>query len=203
MEHAQQPAQTRKLVSHRKKTLKRSLNRLYPTNLTVSEDLVDESVSVLYEIFNKYAPISKISPTFRNFYTIGSGYGKVVLLMAKQHAFLKVVGIEQDAEKIVYANTALNKIRDDSLRKRVEFYCISPNDSSLNYSNACWVFLNNEKISDEIQISITEKLIAELKAGCIVVSFKEMNISNFNQLNYISLPTTSSDNSKVYVYSKN
>jgi hypothetical protein len=191
-----QPVQTRKVVSHRKKTLKLSLNKLYPTNIIVNEDILEESIPVLYEIFNKYAPLSKITHTFRNFYIIGSGYGKLVLLMAKQHAFLKTFGIEYDSEKVVYANTALNKIRDDTLRKRIEFYCISPNDSTLNYNNACWVFLSLNTID------ITEKLASELKSGCIIVSFKQLYNVNFKELNYVSLPNAISADSKVYIYTK-
>ena len=197
--HAQQ---TRKVSSNRKKTLKRSLNKLYPTHISTNEGLLEESVPVLYEIFNTYAPLSKISVPYRNFYDICSGYGKVALSMAKQHGFLKTVGVEVDSEKVVLANTALNKIRDEGLRKRIEFYCISVVDPSLNYNNACWILLSNQFIRIEEQYSLIEKLVVETKSGCIIVSFKQIHNNNFKQLNYISLPTSNSADSKVYVYSR-
>lgn len=192
----------KKVVSNRKKTLKRSINKLYDTNKFSNEEILEDSIPILYEIFSTYAPLSKISIPFRNFYDIGSGLGKVVLGMAKQHAFLKTVGIDSDSEKIVLANTALNRIKDESIRKRIEFYCISTTDSSLSYSNGCWILLsNNFSRNEEIQ-SLIEKLSSELKCGSIIVSFKEINHSSFKKLNYITLPTAWSVNSKVFVYSR-
>ena len=187
------PAQTRKVVSHRKKTLKRSIHKLYPTN-TITDETI-ESIPVLFEIFNTYAPLSKISLPYRNFYHIGSGLGKVVISMAKEHSFLKAVGIESNSEKVILANTVLNKIREEGLRKRIEIYCISSSDSSLNYANACWILL-----SEEDHNSVIEKLVSEVKSGCIVLSFKEIYNSQFNKINYVSLPTSTSADSKVYVY---
>ena len=194
--------QTRKIVSNRKKTLKRSIHKLYPTYVSTNEGILEESIPVLYEIFNKYAPLSKISVVYRNFYDIGSGLGKVAISMAKQHAFLKTVGVEVDSEKVVLANTALNKIRDEPLRKRIEFYCISIIDPTLNYNNACWILLSNQFFRTEEQETLVEKLVTETKSGCIVISFKELHNSNFKELNYISLPTSNSPDSKVYVYSR-
>lgn len=194
--------QTRKVTTNRKKTLKRSIHKLYPSNYISTNEILEESVPVLYEIFNTYAPLSKISPSFRNFYDIGSGLGKVVISMAKQHSFLKTVGVEVNSEKVVLANTALNKIRDESLRKRIEIYCISLVDSTLNYNNACWVLLSNQFLKDEEQYTLIEKLVSETKSGCIIVSFKQIENRNFKELNYISLPTSWSADSKVYVYNK-
>lgn len=193
----QTPMQTRKVVSHRKKTLKRSIHKLYPTNTIVDEMILEENIPVLFEIFNKYAPVSKISLPYRNFYDIGSGLGKVVICMAKQHSFLKTVGIESISEKVIIANTALNKIRDEGLRKRIEFYCISNTDSTLNYANACWILL-----SEEDHNSVIDKLVSEVKSGCIIVSFKQLYNPHFNQINYVSLPTNTLVDSKVYVYAK-
>ena len=194
--------QTRRVVNNRKKTLKRSIHKLYPTNQFSNEEILEESIPILYEIFNTYAPLSKISIPFRNFYDIGSGLGKVVISMAKQHSFLKTVGVEVNYEKVVLANTALNKIRDESLRKRIEIYCISIVDSTLNYSNACWILLSNEFFRVEEQYMLIEKLVSETKSGCIIISFKQIENTNFKQLNYISLPTNWSVDSKVYVYNR-
>ena len=196
------PVQTRKVSTTRKKTLKRSIHKLYDTNKFSNNENLEETVPVLYEIFNKYAPLSKISVPFRNFYDIGSGLGKIVISMAQKHSFLKCTGIEVDSEKVVLANTALNKIRDESLRKRIEFFCISIIDSSVNYSNACWVLLSNNSFRDEEHYSLIEKLVNQLKTGSIILSFKQIYNVHFKELNYISLPTHISADSKVFVYTK-
>jgi len=197
-----QSVQPPKPTSARKRTLKRSYNlqRLYTTDKYSNEEILDESIPVLYEIFNKYAPLSKIAPPYRNFYDIGSGIGKVVIGIAKQYSFLKSVGVEIDSEKVVHANTALNKIRDDSLKRRIEMLCISMNDSTINYSNGCWFFISNLDFSHEDSSSLITKLENETKIGSIVVSLKDIHSDKFKQLNYISLPMGWSQDSKVYVY---
>lgn len=200
MQTSQQP----KLVTTRKRTLKRShnLQRLYTTDKYSNEEILEESIPVLYEIFNKYAPLSKIAPPYRNFYDIGSGLGKVVIGIAKQYAFLKSIGVEIDSEKVVHANTALNKLKDESLKRRIEMLCISMNDSTINYSNGCWFFISNLEFSDEDNNTLINKLANELKIGSVIVSLKELYSDKFKQMNYISLPMSWSQDSKVYIYMK-
>jgi tRNA G46 methylase TrmB len=197
-----QSVQPPKPTTARKRTLKRSYNlqRLYTTDKYSNEEILEESIPVLYEIFNKYAPLSKIAPPYRNFYDIGSGVGKVVIGIAKQYSFLKSVGIEIDSEKVVHANTALNRIKDDSLKRRIEMLCISMNDPTINYSNGCWFFISNLDFSYEDNSNLITKLGNESKIGSIIVSLKEISSDKFKQLNYISLPMSWSQDSKVYLY---
>jgi len=78
---------TRKVRISRKKTLK--FNKLYnglsgfglghsdgEHNITYGE-LKDESLPILYEVFSRYAPLSNIIGSYRNFYDLGSGVGKL------------------------------------------------------------------------------------------------------------------------------
>jgi len=197
-----QTTQVPKLVTTRKRTLKRShtLQKLYNTDKYSNEEMLEESIPVLYEIFNKYAPLSKISPPYRNFYDIGSGLGKVVIGIAKQYAFIKSIGIEIDSEKVIHANTALNKLKDESLKRRIEMLCISMNDSTINYCNGCWFFISNLDFSEEDNNNLITKLSNEVKTGSVIVSLKEIYSDKFKQLNYISLPMSWSQNSKVYIY---
>jgi len=191
-----------KLITTRKRTLKRSRNlqKLYTTDKYSNEEILENSIPVLYEIFNKYAPLSKIAPPYRNFYDIGSGIGKVVIGIAKEYGFLKSIGIEIDSEKVVYANTALNKLKDESLKRRIEMLCISMNDSTINYSNGCWFFISNLDFNEEDNNNLITKLSNEVKTGSVFVSLKEIYSDKFKQLNYISLPMSWSQDSKVYVY---
>jgi Histone methylation protein DOT1 len=210
-------SQTRKNLSHRKKTLKRGVQipklynglsgfgidkEKYPEHKTTYGEILPESIPVLYEIFSKYAPLNKISQPYRNFYDIGCGIGKVVIGMASQHSFLKCNGIEVVPERIIQANTALQRISDESLRKRIEFLCISMLDDSVNYTNACWIFISNLCFEKEINEKLFEKLSNEVKSGCVVVCSKEHNNSTFEKLNHMSLPMSWSDQAKVFIYKK-
>jgi len=208
---------TRKIATTRKKTLKKSSNlskiyeglsgfgidkNNYPDHKITYGEVLPESVTVLYEIFSKYAPLTKISQPYRNFYDIGCGIGKLVVGIASQHSFLKATGVEIVPERIIQANTALQRIRDDSLKKRIEFLCISMLDDSVNYSNACWIFISNLCITLETNEKLFEKLANEVKTGCIIVCSKSHSNTNFEELNIVTLPMTWSITSKVYVYKK-
>jgi tRNA G46 methylase TrmB len=208
---------TRKVITTRKKTMKRSSNisKLYeglngfgidknnfPDHKITYGEVLPESIPVLYEIFSKYAPLTKISQSYRNFYDIGCGIGKLIVGIASQHSFLKATGIEIVPERVIMANTALQRIKDDSLKKRIEFLCISMLDDSVNYSNACWIFISNLCMTLEVNTKLFEKLANETKTGCIIVCSKSHTNTNFEELNIVTLPMTWSNTSKVYVYKK-
>ena len=203
---------TRKVRISRKKTLK--FNKIY-NGLSGSEnteyidnkhitygELCDESIPILYEIFARYAPLSNIVGSYRNFYDIGSGIGKALLGMAVMNSSLKLTGIEIKSDLVQQANTALERIRDSSLRNRVEFICLSCVDDSIHYDKACWVFISNESFINGLNIQLIEKLNKELKPGAIIVCSKQIFNTNFQQLNYMTLPMSWSDDTKVYVYKK-
>jgi len=203
---------TRKVRISRKKTLKfhkiyhglsGSENTEYVDNKHINYgELCDESIPILYEIFSRYAPLSNIVSSYRNFYDLGSGIGKAVLGMASLNSSLKVTGIEIKSDLVQQANTALERIRDSSVKQRTEFLCLSFLDDSIHYDRACWVFLSNEGITHAINNQLIQKLEKELKAGAIVVCSKQIHSSQFQQLNFMTLPMTWSDDTKVYVYKK-
>jgi SAM-dependent methyltransferase len=203
---------TRKVRISRKKTLK--FNKIYQ-GLSGSEkseyvdnkhivygELCDESISILYEIFARYAPLSKIVGSYRNFYDIGSGIGKAVLGMAALNSSLRLTGIEIKSDLVMQANTALQRIRDNSVRNRVEFLCLSCVDDSIQYDKACWVYVSNEGFDSSTNETLIQKLDNELKPGAVVVCSKEIYSSNFQKLNYMTLPMSWSDDTKVFVYKK-
>lgn len=203
---------TRKVRISRKKTLK--FNKIYQ-GLSGSEkseyvdnkhivygELCDESIPILYEIFARYAPLSKIVGSYRNFYDIGSGIGKGVLGMATLNSSLRLTGIEIKSDLVMQANTALQRIRDSSVKNRVEFLCLSCVDDSIHYDKACWVFTSNEEFDTVTNEKLMKKLDNELKPGAILVCSREIYSSNFQKLNYITLPMSWSDDTKVFVYKK-
>lgn len=207
-----QTKSTRKVRISRKKTLK--LNKLYEGlsgfNLENSNEDSDtryyelkaESIPILYEIYSRYAPLSNIIGSYRNFYDLGSGVGKNVLGLTALNSSLKGVGVELISERVQQANTALQRLRDTSIKQRVEFVCLSFLDDSINYNNACWVFVSNLYFNDHTNQQLSEKLERELNIGSIVVSSKALYSTKFEQLNHITLPMSWSDESKVYVYKK-
>lgn len=203
---------TRKVRISRKKTLK--FHKIYQ-GLSGSEkseyvdnkhiaygELCDESIPILYEIFARYAPLSKIVGSYRNFYDIGSGIGKAVLGMAILNSSLRLTGIEIKSDLVQQANTALERIRDSSVKNRVEFLCLSCVDDSVRYDKACWVFISNEMFDNNVNQKLIEKLDKQLKPGVIVVCSKEIYSSNFQKINYITLPMSWSDDTKVFIYKK-
>lgn len=203
---------TRKVRISRKKTLKfhKLYNGLSGFGLGESNgehtitygELRDESLPILYEIFSRYAPLSNIVGSYRNFYDLGSGVGKVVLGLTALNSSLKGIGIEVVTERVQQANTALQRVRDSSIRQRVEFVCLSFLDDSIHYGKACWIFISNLCFTDDVKQNLVEKLERELNAGVIVVCTKELNSDKFEQVNHITLPMSWSDESKVYVYKK-
>ena len=207
-----QTKSTRKVRISRKKTLK--LNKLYEglsgfdlvdasenSNIIYGE-LKDESIPILYEIFSRYAPLSNVISSYRNFYDLGCGIGKIVLGLTALNSSLKGVGIEIISERVQQANTALQRLRDTSIKQRVEFVCLSFLDDSINYNNACWVFISNLCFTDETKEQLLEKLERELNTGSIVVCSSQLNSTKFEQLNHVTLPMSWSDEFKVYVYKK-
>lgn len=188
------PTIVSKVRTHiRKKTLKRlplkPLAKLYNGD---TEGLSHESIPILYEIYTKYAPLLKIAQPFRNFYHIGSGSGKLVIGLAYMNSTLKSTGIETTPESVKDGNTALEKVRYEQVKRRIELLCISPLNESVQYTNACWIFLSELPDKD----LIIDKLANEVKKGCIIVCETQITNPEFQELNYITLE------SKVFVYTR-
>lgn len=211
--------ETRKVVSTRKKTLRRSIipfPRLYNNlsgfnvntdNLaehkTLYGEVLPESIPILFEIFQKHAPLTKITMAHKNFYDLGCGIGKVVVGFTYLNSYIKTTGIEIVPERIQMANEALSRIRDSSIQSRIEFYCISMFDDSINYSNACWIWVSNLAFDKDNNSLLFEKLAKETKKGCLIVCNKESDNKAFTYINAYTLPMSWSQTSKVHVYIKN
>lgn len=210
------PVQTH--VRQRKKTYKQRRNpidRIYSglTGFGVSVDGLEEhatmygeldntSIPVLYEIFSKYAPLSKIASPYRNFYEVGCGIGKIVVGFAHTNTLINSIGLEIVPERVKIAHTALERIRDETIKNRIEILCISMLDPSVNYADACWIYVANLCFAPDVQAQLLTKLENETKTGCILVCSKEIASSQFELCNRCTLPTSWSNESKAYVYRK-
>ena len=211
--------ETRKIVSTRKKTLRKStipFTRLYNNldgfkvsteNLlehkTTYGEVLPESIPILFEIFQKHAPLTKITMAHKNFYDLGCGVGKVVIGFTYLNSYIKTTGIEIVPERIQMANEALSRIRDNSIQSRIEFYCISMLDDSINYSNACWLWVSNLVFDKNMNTLLFDKLAKETKKGCLIVCSQRSDNTAFTHINEYTLPMSWSQTSKVHVYIKN
>lgn len=219
MEQQKQSLETRKVTTIRKKTLRRTaipLARLYNNlngfsanteNLvehkTTYGEVLPESIPILFEIFQKHAPLTKITMAHKNFYDLGCGIGKIVLGFSYLNPYLKCTGIEIVPDRVKMANEALSRVRESSIKSRIEFYCISMMDDSINYSNACWIWISNLVFSKEINAKLFEKLAKETKKGCLIVCSQRTDNTAFSYINEYTLPMTWSQTSKAVVYIKN
>lgn len=210
--------ETRKVTTSRKKTLRRPIipiSRLYNnldgfkaniSNLldhkTTYGEVLPESIPILFEIFQKHAPLTKITMAHKNFYDLGCGIGKIVIGFTYLNPYIKTTGIEIVPERIQMANEALSRIRDKSIQSRIEFYCISILDDTINYSNACWIYISNLVFDNSMNTLLFEKLAKETKKGCLIVCSKESNNVAFSHINEYTLPMSWSQTSKVHVYIK-
>ena len=211
--------ETRKLVSTRKKTLRKSIipfTRLYDnldgfkaktTDLvahkTTYGEVLPESIPILFEIFQKHAPLTKITMAHKNFYDLGCGIGKVVVGFTYLNSYIKTTGIEIVPERIQMANEALSRIRDSSIQSRIEFYCISMLDDSVNYSNACWIWISNLMFTPELNTELFNKFAKETKKGCLIICSSRCYNQAFTHINDYTVPMSWSQTSKVHVYIKN
>lgn len=212
--------ETRKVVSTRKKTLRRTsvipLTRLYDNldgfkanienileHKTTYGEVLPESIPILFEIFQKHAPLTKITMAHKNFYDLGCGIGKVVIGFTYLNSYIKTTGIEIVPERIQMANEALSRTRETSIKSRIEFYCISMLDDSVNYSNACWIWVSNLSFDKDINTLLFEKLAKETKKGCLIVCSNKSDNKAFTHINDYTVPMNWSQTSKVHVYIKN
>lgn len=211
--------ETRKVTSSRRKTLRKTtipFTRLYnnldgfranTTNLpdykTTYGEVLPESIPILFEIFQKHAPLSKITMAHKNFYDLGCGIGKIVVGFTYLNQYIKTTGIEIVPERIQMANEALSRIRENHIKSRIEFYCISMFDNSINFSNACWIWVSNLMFTKEMNTELFNKFGKETKKGCLVVCSQKPETTHFTYLNEYTLPMSWSQSSKVYVFIKN
>lgn len=212
--------ETRKVAPSRKKTLRRSstipIARLYnnmdgfkadTSNLvdhkTTYGEVLPESIPILFEIFQKHAPLTKITMAHKNFYDLGCGIGKIVVGFTYLNPYIKTTGIEIVPERVQMANEALSRVRDSSIQSRIEFYCISMLDDSINYSNACWIYISNLVFDKNMNALVFEKLAKETKKGCLIVCSQRNDSPSFTHINEYTLPMSWSQTSKVHVYIKN
>ena len=139
--------------------------------LTYGEVTLD-GVKQLAHIFQRH-PIASYPASRRVFYDLGSGIGKIVIMMASLVPSIISKGIELVNERHNMAMTAYRNIKEQSVRSRVEFINDSILDRSL--SDAAWIYVSNLCFSSEINDQLSEKLGRELQVHALIICSKPLD----------------------------
>jgi SAM-dependent methyltransferase len=111
----------------------------------------------------------------RTFYDLGCGIGRLVLGMAILHSEIKARGIEIVPDRVRQAHHAIQRLgKGRQITPRVQITHGSFLDATINYGDACWIFISNLCYDDTIQKNIHTKLETECKKGCVVICSREL-----------------------------
>jgi hypothetical protein len=166
--------------------------------LTYGEVTLD-GVKQLAHIFQRH-PITTYPVSRRVFYDLGSGIGKIVIMMASLVPSIISKGVELVNERHNMAMTAYRNIKEQSVRSRVEFIHGSILDRSL--SDAAWIYISNLCFSSEINDQLSEKLGRELQVRALIVCSKPLDHPSLRLIGQTKLSQTWSAESEAYVYEK-
>lgn len=163
-------------------------------------EVTEQGIQVLSDKIKHYCPVPRCGNTF---YDLGSGIGKVNMGMAILHPEIRSVGIEIVPERVRLAMSCLEKIKQKQIRNRILFHCGDFLSPDLNFKNAFCIFLSNLCFTKETNEQITEKIVREAPAECIIICSRELPVlptmltrleSNCN------VPMSWSASSACYIY---
>ena len=141
----------------------------------------------------------------RTFYDLGCGIGRLNLGMAILHPEIQSRGIEIVPDRVRQAHHAIERLsKAKQITHRIQITQGSFLDPSVNYGNACWIFLSNLCFDEKIQGEIYTKLDASCKKGCIIICSREFALptpSRFEKIELgLNVPMTWSNTSTCVVY---
>jgi len=171
---------------------------------TTYGEVAEVGMKNLSEKFMHHAPLTNFPETQRAFYDLGCGIGRLVLGMAILHPEIQSKGIEIVPDRVRQAHHAIERLKAKQVTSRIQIRHGSFLDVSVNYGDACWIFLSNLCFDEKIQEEIYRKLEAECKKGCIIICSREFAQPNPSRLEKIELgvnvPMTWSNTSTCAVY---
>jgi hypothetical protein len=216
---------TRRNKVHLRKTLKNTPNRIssfellfqgldgrsgvdtekYKGHHITYGEITERGMHGCSKIFEKYHPLDKVSLENRNFYDLGCGLGKCVIGMSLLHPQLRSIGIDIVEERIELARNALARVPSKNVQKRCTFHSGSFLEDRFHFNNACWIFISNLCMGDEVLRPLLAKLKAEMQIGSILLcsrDFPEIENSGFVLREMTSVPMTWSEKSNILVYQR-
>lgn len=171
---------------------------------TTYGEVAEAGMKILSEKFMHHGALTNFPEGQRTFYDLGCGIGRLVLGMAILHTEIQSKGIEIVPDRVRQGHHAIERLKAKQVTSRIQIRHGSFLDVSVNYGDACWIFLSNLCFDEKIQEEIYRKIEAECKKGCIVICSREFAQPNPSRLEKIELgvnvPMTWSNTSTCVIY---
>jgi SAM-dependent methyltransferase len=171
---------------------------------TTYGEVTPEGIKALDGLFTAQTPVRSLPVSQRTFYDLGCGVGKVVVGMALLHSELQCRGFEIVPDRVNFAQTALQRVKQRGVAGRIRYTTTSFLDSSVNLADAGWVYISNLCFDAETQEGLARKLEREAKPGAVVICSKDMPFTAGGKWHLKAsgqrVPMSWSSESNVYVY---
>ena len=163
-------------------------------------ELTLEGVEDLVKEYQKVKKIETYASDRQVFYDLGSGTGKIVLMVAALVPSLKSYGIELVKHRHEKALRALEQ-SDTNTKNNVTFLHGSFLDHPI--CNAGWIFISNLCFSKEINKEIAEKIEREVQTDTLIASSRDLPVdpNKFENINFF-LPMSWEKRSSAHLYRK-
>lgn len=166
---------------------------IYPTTYG---EITLKGIEQLIQIFQKNQPIQSYPEKQQVFYDLGSGIGKIVMMVASLVPGIKSKGIELVKERHEKAMIAYHALKNKS-KANIELIC----GSFFNHNiNAAWIFISNLCFPDEINKKLTTYLEKQLQPNTLIACSVELPTNRFTLIQTYSIPMTWEKQSSVYLY---
>jgi SAM-dependent methyltransferase len=142
-------------------------------------------MKVLSDKFAEHAQLTKFTDDQRSFYDLGCGIGRLNLGIAILHPEIHSRGIEIVPDRVRQAHHAIERLKAKQVTHRIQITQGSFLDSSVNFGNACWIFISNLCFDTDVQQAICRKMEAECKKNCVIICSRELPISDGSRLEKI------------------
>ena len=153
---------------------------------TTYGEVTEQGMKTLSDKFTQHGPITGFPEEQRTFYDLGCGIARLNLGMAILHNEIQSRGIEIVPDRVRQAHHAIERLgKGKHITQRIQITHGSFLDSSVNYGNACWIFVSNLCYDEGTQSNIFIKLNTECKKGAIIISSREFPISEGSRLQKI------------------
>ena len=219
------PKKTRRNKVHLRKTMKNNPNKTssfetlfqglngktgvdsekYKGHHITYGEITERGLHICSALFEKYNPLEKVPLENRTFYDLGCGLGKFVIGMSILHPHLRSIGIDVVEERVQQARAALARVPTKLVQKHSMFHAGSFLEDRFHFNNACWIFISNLCIGNDVLTPLLVKLKTEMRPGSILLcsrEFPEAENSGFVKREVSSAPMTWTEKSNIIVYQR-
>jgi SAM-dependent methyltransferase len=168
-------------------------------------EITERGLHICSKLFEKYCPLDKVPLENRNFYDLGCGLGKFVIGMSILHPQIRSIGIDIVEERVEQARIVLHRVPAKTVQKRSTFHVGSFLEDRFHFNNACWIFISNLCIGDDVLAPLLVKLKTEMRPGSILLcsrDFPDVEDSGFVKREITPVPMSWSEKSNIIVYQR-